>query len=316
MRPGDVCGRAGGDEFVLGLARTTGAVAEAILERLRSTVGSIELGPRRQTLSFSAGIAEFPRDGVHLSDLWGRADAAMYRAKATGRHRSYVSSAGADDSGFDDGDLVERHRLNVQNSVTALARAVDARNGYTHLHSHAVTAYAIALAEALGADEARLERVREAGVLHDVGAIGIPDGILWKPQPLTPEETELVRRHSAIGRDILLGAGLVEIAHWIAHLHERFDGSGYPDGLAGEEIPLESRLLFVADALDAMMSPRPHRAPLGAEDALAELRRGAGTQFDPAVVACLLGLVRTGVLELRGPSPASARAPARESTAE
>jgi len=299
MRPGDLCGRLGGDEFALGLVDTTAEIAESILSRLRMAISSLELGPAQHYLSLSAGVAEFPRHGVHVTELWSRADAAMYRAKTSGRDRYCVTSAEECAPPFGDQGMIERQRLNVRNAVEALARAVEARNGFTHLHSHAVALYAVSLARALGLDAERVELVRAGAVLHDVGKIGVPEEILWKDGPLTEGEFLLMRHHSEVGQEILLGAGLPEIADWVAHLHERFDGGGYPAGLLAEAIPLESRILKVADALDAMTSTRVYRETLGAEEALAELRRGAGTEFDPRVVATLLGLVRSGDLELR-----------------
>jgi HD-GYP domain-containing protein (c-di-GMP phosphodiesterase class II) len=229
-----------------------------------------------------------------------RADAALYRAKASGRRRFSVASAEARAGSSHEQGTTERHELNVQNTVTALARALDARNGYSHLHSHAVAHYAAALGQALRMDAERVDSLRRAGVLHDVGKIGMPDAILWKAEPLTEEEIAVVHRHSQIGHDILVGAGLPDIAGWVRHLHERFDGAGYPDGLAGARIPMESRVLKVADALDAMLSPRLYRAPLGVREALAELERGAGGEFDPEVVVALLDLARSGDLQLDG----------------
>jgi len=298
VRPGDLCGRAGGDEFMLGLVGAASGTAEEILERLGTAVASMEFGPGAPSLSVSAGIAEYPRHALDRAELMERADAALYRAKATGRNRFCVASSEAHPGRLRELGTGERHRMNVQNTVTALARALDARNGYTHLHSHAVAHYAASLGQALGMDADRVEALRRAGVLHDVGKVGMPDAILWKAGPLSEEEAAVVRRHSETGRDILVGAGLPDIADWVCHLHERVDGAGYPDGVAGAEIPRESRVLKVADALDAMTSPRLYQAPLSGSEALAELERGAGTEFDPEVVAALVVLVRTGKLVL------------------
>jgi putative nucleotidyltransferase with HDIG domain len=177
------------------------------------------------------------------------------------------------------------------------------------LHSHAVASYAVSLARALGMDGEHVELVRRSGVLHDVGKIGVPDAVLWKKGTLDADEMALMRRHSATGHDILLGAGLPEIAEWVGHLHERFDGGGYPDGLHGEAIPLESRLLAVVDAFDAMTSPRLYRRPLEVEDALSELEDGAGRQFDGDLVSGFVELVRGGGVELhlRRPEPEQPR---------
>ena len=145
-----------------------------------------------------------------------------------------------------------------------------------------------------------VEQVRTAGVLHDVGKIGISDVLLLKPAALTPEEMETMRRHSELGRDIVAGAGMDDIAKYVYHLHERFDGNGYPDGLSGDGIPLESRILHVADAFEAMTSSRVYREALTTEEAIAELEAGAGTQFDPAIAKAMIGLVSEGVIDAVG----------------
>jgi HD-GYP domain-containing protein (c-di-GMP phosphodiesterase class II) len=129
--------------------------------------------------------------------------------------------------------------------------------------------------------------MRLAGLLHDVGKIGVPDAILNKPAKLTDDEYAVMKRHSLLGCDIVCAADMPVEARWVRHHHERFDGRGYPDGLAGEDIPLESRIILVADAYEAMTSDRPYRKAPGEAVAVAELRTHAGTQFDPAVVAAL-----------------------------
>jgi HD-GYP domain-containing protein (c-di-GMP phosphodiesterase class II) len=138
--------------------------------------------------------------------------------------------------------------------------------------------------------------LRTAGVLHDVGKIGIPDAVLLKPAKLDADEFAVMRRHSELGRDIIAGAGMEDVADWVCHLHERVDGRGYPAGLGGDAIPLESRLLHCADALEAMTSSRIYRPGMELERALAELERGAGSQFDPQVALVLVELVRDGGL--------------------
>jgi diguanylate cyclase (GGDEF)-like protein len=299
IRPSDHAARVGGDEFMLVLVDADAELALDVLERIEVAVGAVEFGPGYPALSFSAGVAEVPGNGSKISDLMQRADEALRRAKAQGRQRVCIASSEATTTFSSELGAAERHRLYLQNTVEALARAVDARNGYTHLHSHAVAAYAVELARALEMDEERIELVRRAGVLHDVGKIGVPDAVLWKEATLDPDEVALIRRHSAIAHDILLGAGLPEIARWVGSLHERPDGGGYPHGLSGEAIPLESRLLAVADAFDAMTCPRLYREPLPTDDALGELQSGAGTQFDAELVALFSALVRAGHLAQR-----------------
>jgi HD-GYP domain-containing protein (c-di-GMP phosphodiesterase class II) len=174
---------------------------------------------------------------------------------------------------------------------------VDAKDGYTHSHSHRVARYAATMATEVGIEGDRLEQIRTAGVLHDVGKIGIPDAILLKPGRLTEHEFEEMKRHSEFGRDIIAGAGMLEVATWVLHLHERFDGHGYPSGLAGDDIPLESRILHVADAFEAMTSSRTYRKALPTAEAIARIEKSSGTQFDPELAALLVKLVASGRID-------------------
>ena len=155
------------------------------------------------------------------------------------------------------------------------------------------------IGEELGLDAERVAKLRLAGFLHDVGKIGVPDSILQKPGPLTDEEFSVMKTHAALGCRIVSGAELEDESTWILHHHERPDGKGYPDGLQGEEIPLESRIILVADAFEAMTSDRPYRGRRGEEQALLELDRHAGTQFDPACVAALTTIVLARGLSVR-----------------
>ena len=150
--------------------------------------------------------------------------------------------------------------------------------------------------------------MRLAGLLHDVGKIGVPDAILNKPAGLTDEEYAVMKRHSLLGCDIVRAADMPVEASWVRHHHERFDGRGYPDGLAGTDIPLESRIILVADAFEAMTSDRLYRKAPGEEVAVAELRKHAGTQFDPEVVAALCRVLDRGELSAAAPAPALAEA--------
>jgi HD-GYP domain-containing protein (c-di-GMP phosphodiesterase class II) len=184
------------------------------------------------------------------------------------------------------------------NTVHALARAVDARDNFTHMHSQRVGFYAATLAGAIGMSDDQIEAVRMAGLLHDVGKIGIRDAILLKPGPLTKAEFTVMRRHAELGHAIIAGAGMPDIAHWVGHLHERIDGRGYPDGIGGDEIPVESRVLHVADALEAMTCPRLYRTPKDADEAVDELERHAGTQFDAEIVRVMARLIREGAVQV------------------
>ena len=171
-------------------------------------------------------------------------------------------------------------------TVAVLADAIEAKDAYTRGHCEDVSRVSVEVARRLGVVDGALEAVRYAALLHDVGKIGIPDGILLKPGKLMPEEFSIIQKHASIGRDLINRVpSLAHIGEAILHHHERFDGSGYPDGLDGENIPLASRIIGAVDAFDAMTSPRPYREPVASSEAFEEMRRCAGTQFDPRIVA-------------------------------
>src|SRR6185437_15233878 len=261
LRPMDAVGRLGGDEFAVLLPRTDAAAAELAVRRLRASLGDL--------VSTSIGYGCFPADGVSAEELSKSADLRLYSAKATRRR--------------------DRKDQTLELSwASALADAIDRRMNGTHQHSRQVAEYAVAMARGLGWEEPRLGLLRLAATLHDVGKASVPDRILNKPGPLSPSEYEEIQRHTVVGAEMLARIdGLEEIVPWVRHSHEHFDGSGYPDGLVGEAIPAAARILLSADAFDAMTSDRPYRRALPIEDALAELERHAGTQFDPSCVAAL-----------------------------
>ena len=292
LRPYDLCGRIGGDEFMIALPGSDAQEAAEVVARIRGRAAEVETSTG-QALTVSAGIVGFPEHATDQAELMHLADGAMYWSKSHGKDRAFIYSQ-AIDFALSPAEAAERNlRAGLVNTVHALARAVDAKDGYTHSHSQRVARYAGELAVELGIDGEQLEMIRTAGVLHDVGKIGISDAVLLKPGPLDAGEFDDMKRHSELGRDIIAGAGMEEIATWVLHLHERFDGGGYPGGLRGEEIPFESRVLHAADALEAMTSSRVYRSALPLEVALSELKSGAGTQFDPDVVRALIGMVRS-----------------------
>ena len=179
-----------------------------------------------------------------------------------------------------------------RSAVGALAAAIDARDNYTHTHSEQVVRLATEVARRLGLSRVDVERIRDGAMLHDVGKVAIPNEILYKPGPLTPEEWEIMRDHPAIGERILRRTPeLAAIAPLVRHEHERWDGNGYPDGLSGTDIPLGSRIILACDAYNAMITARPYRDPMSEQDAQRELRECAAKQFDPDVVEALLGVL-------------------------
>ncbi|NLG10812.1 MAG: HD domain-containing protein [Coriobacteriaceae bacterium] len=185
-------------------------------------------------------------------------------------------------------------------TVEVLRLAVDAKDEYTRGHSDRVVDLSLEIGRDLGFSEGELEELRVAGLFHDIGKIGTADDILLKAESLTKEEYEQIKRHPTKGAMILSAVSMFEsIVPVIRHHHERWDGAGYPDGLAGKDIELNARIIAVADAFDAMMSDRQYRSHLSFDDATEQLREGAGTQFDPAVVGCFLALIEKnpGVLD-------------------
>ncbi len=181
--------------------------------------------------------------------------------------------------------------------IRTLITAIDAKDVYTKGHSQRVAEYSVKLAKAMGWDRERVERLHYMALLHDVGKIGIPDRVLNKNGKLTDEEFAIIKSHTVIGSDMLRGMTIMEGMHLVAkHHHERFDGRGYPDGLAGEDIPIEARLVCVADAYDAMASDRAYRKALSKDDIRFELIRNRGSQFDPAVLDKFILLFDSGVI--------------------
>jgi diguanylate cyclase (GGDEF)-like protein len=265
-RATDVGYRIGGDEFAVILPGSRALGALEFAERVRALAAA------------TVGIAEAtelrPRD-----DVQREADLALIGAKRLGQAAAVYGP---------DFDLAETEQEHDDSTLaSALALAVDAKDSYTRSHCQTVSQLCAVIATELGLHGERVARIRLAGLLHDVGKIGVPDAILNKPAALTDAEFEIMKRHSLLGGDIVEAAEMHDEARWVRHHHERFDGSGYPDALAGTEIPLESRIILVADAFEAMTSDRPYRKAPGVDFAVGELRRHAGAQFDPDVVAAL-----------------------------
>jgi diguanylate cyclase (GGDEF)-like protein len=287
-RATDVAYRVGGDEFAVILpdARAWGALEFAQRLRAATQAGTHGAVPFTATAGISEALTLRSKD-----ELIREADLALIGAKRI--HQDVVIYGPDLAPGADRG--VEEDEHHTRTLASALARAVDAKDSYTRSHCQTVSQLCGLIGAELGFDTGRLTRMRLAGLLHDVGKIGVPDAILNKPAKLTDDEYELMKRHSLLGYDIVQAADMEIEARWVRHHHERFDGGGYPDGLAGEEIPLESRVILVADAFEAMTSDRPHRQAPGQSFAIIELGRHAGSQFDPAVVEALTSvLARAG----------------------
>jgi diguanylate cyclase (GGDEF)-like protein/putative nucleotidyltransferase with HDIG domain len=286
LRQGGESFRLGGDEFAILLPGRDGEgaaiAAQAIVGRLSGT----ELAPAG-AVSISAGIATVPPEGIVRDELVRRADSALYWAKEYGKDQVRVYRP-------DVLEIAELRRLAAGpdraarfRAAASLARAVDARDAYTGSHSGRVAELAARIARRMGVDAEHVELTRLAASLHDVGKLAIPEEILRKPGPLSETERLVLERHPQIGFRMLESLDVDPVADWVLHHHERWDGTGYPDALGGDQIPLGARIIFVADAYDAMTSDRVYRSRLGDDEAVAELASCSGTQFDPEVVAAL-----------------------------
>jgi diguanylate cyclase (GGDEF)-like protein len=284
--------RYGGDEFVVILPQTVRDDAYVIAERVREQIAD-EMEKKAITVTCSIGLASYPADGVTSDQLINAADTALYYAKGTGGNRVYISSKILTEPAMEAGIDARSRGLSA---AYALASAVEARDPYTYGHSRKVNAYSVALAEAIGLSPDKVTRISTAALLHDIGKIGISDKVLNKKGPLSKEDWRAIKSHTRLGASIVGNVpGLVSCLPAILYHHEMWDGNGYPERLKGENIPLEARILAIADIFASMTSPRSYRDALSDEQALEEIRRGAGTQFDPKLVKFFIDVVNAGV---------------------
>jgi diguanylate cyclase (GGDEF)-like protein/putative nucleotidyltransferase with HDIG domain len=290
--------RFGGDEFAL-LLEQNEEEAYRFVENLHDRIAETEFA-HHQPVTITVGIASYPGYASNADELQQVADGALYWAKRHGKNRSCVYSPSVVRI-YSPNELAEiAERQARLRAAENLIRIVDSKDTYTGEHSQAVARLVEAMARELDLDDETTEQLKLAGLLHDLGKIAIPDTLLKKPGCLEPDEQRLVRAHVQFGHSLLEGLGIEPVDSWVLHHHEHWDGSGYPDGLAGEEIPFGSRVILVADAYDAMTSNRTYRTASTATQALAEIRRRAGAQFDPGVVSALERCVVRG-LEDAGP---------------
>lgn len=286
VREWDVVARMGGEEFCV-IAPATESEAEAadLAERLRRAVAGRTIATPRGAeipVTISAGVALLHDGDGSAEQAIECSDRALYAAKRRGRNRvCRFALLDQDDARAEQPEAIQ--------IAEALAVASDLREGVSELHSREVAELAAAIARRIGLTEEDVLRARLGGLLHDVGKMAVADSILTKPGPLDESEWEAMRRHSIVGDELLRHfPELAGSCPAVRHHHERYDGSGYPDQLAGEQIPLEARIVAAADAYSAMTSIRPYQQARTLREAMDELRRGAGTHFDPAVVDTLI----------------------------
>lgn len=303
----DICGRYGGEEFMI----ITNQSVEGALKYATKLHTAVENHTfhnkgRKARVTVSIGIAAYGREITHKQGMIERADMALYQAKEDGRNlirvwkEQEVDSTEALDKGgikslkskFD--LLHSQMRITYMDSTNALLRAVDAKDHYTQEHSQNVSRYAVALAARLGLSDEEVDILKYAGLLHDVGKIGVDEAILRKEEALTQEEYAILKKHPVIGVSILHDVKFLEKEiPIILHHHERYDGSGYPQGLRGREIPLGARILSVVDAFDAMTTDRGFQAKKPVCDVLQEMRQASGSQFDPNVVEAFMSIAES-----------------------
>jgi diguanylate cyclase (GGDEF)-like protein/PAS domain S-box-containing protein len=322
IRRSDIAFRYGGDEFAVILPHTGSARAQLVVNRINRRIAARlkEMGdPAAAWLGLSAGVASCPEDAATAGDLVTIADTALYDAKRVASARAVMGQGHSIESLACPPGAVQETQprvlsaatrelaaalqdvgvpdlstdLNVH-TVAAIGAAAEIKDPYIRGHQQRASRWAAAIAEQMGLSPELVRDIKIAGLLHDLGKVSISEHILNKPGKLTEEEFAKIKEHPALGAMMIISAveGLQRIVPIVHHHHERFDGKGYPDGLAGEDIPLEARIMSVVDVFDAMTHERSYRKALSREKAIAELKRGAGTQFDPAVVEAFLALAK------------------------
>lgn len=287
-------------EFIVSLPFMETEAAGRIVEMVRSLFKNHlelnrELGYRH--LTFSVGICTYPQASSNLEETMNYAGVAVYAAKKNGKNRTQVYSAvsaptTASPEAIKFGEQCER-------TIYALTAAIDAKDHYTFQHSQNVSVYGAKLAEHIGLDPEHVEIIRQAGLLHDVGKIGIPESILGKQGKLTEQELAIMREHpeSSVAMIKYLPSLDYVVPAAFSH-HERWDGKGYPRGIAGEDIPVAARVLCIADSFDAMTTERSYKKAMSVKDALDEIRRNLGVQFDPKIGQAFVQLAESGDLTL------------------
>ncbi len=307
LRSVDLFGRYGGEEFLLVLPETDVDAAAGLAEKLRLLMAGARIDlpeDHRWTVTLSAGVTGGVGEQLRLERIVREADGALYAAKSLGRDQVYVFREEDEDrfvrrvpissSARENAEAVGRAAHDAARA--ALMGALAGREPWTGRPSSLIAEVAVALARSIALPDGEVDRIRSAGLLHDLGKLAIPDEILQKPGGLDAREWQTIAEHPGIGQLILEQAGsLRDAAPIVVHHHEWFDGRGYPNGLSGDEIPVGSRIVAIADAYEAMVSGRPYREAVSHGEAIEELQRCAGGQFDPQLVGVFASLFADGV---------------------
>ncbi len=298
LRPYDLPARLGGEEFGVIFPSTSPEEAKVVMDRIMDVLATA--GPNSTVQTFSGGIATFPIHAREQAMLYQLADSSAYAAKMNGKKHTVVFDPGKVSNVAEDDRVNTRERDSQLKAAKMLVQTVDTLEGMGSEHSENVGRISARIATELGYDDAFARQMYLCGLLHDVGKLGLEQSLMQKAGQLTPAEFEQVKRHPDLSAQIVMNAGLGDIAGWVRHHHEHFDGTGYPLGLAGQDIPLGSRIVLAAEAFDVMTSDRPYRQAMSLFDAMQELTRGAGSRFDPTVVDALVHLVRIGEVKPEG----------------
>jgi diguanylate cyclase (GGDEF)-like protein len=298
LRPYDLPARLGGEEFGIIFPATTPQEAKMVMDRIMDVLATA--GPNESSQTFSGGIATFPAHAKDQSTLYQLADSSAYVAKLNGKKHTVIFDPSKVANVSEDDRVNTRERDLQVKAARTLVQTVDALEGFGNEHSENVGQISSRIANALGYDDSFAQQMYLCGLLHDVGKLGLEQSLMQKAGQLTPEEYEQVKRHPDLSAQIVVNAGLGEIADWVRHHHEHFDGTGYPLGLAGQDIPIGSRIVLVAEAFDVMTTDRAYRHAMSSRDALDELMRNAGARFDPDIVMTLVHLVQNGVVRAAG----------------
>jgi len=301
LRAMDVGSRLAEDQLAVILPEVEGIEALRVGERLRASVREDTLGSLGFTLS--VGVASYPDQAGTSERLVASSRSALAWAQRDGGDRTFLFNAQAAEILRAEERAKSAEDEALLTTLSALATAIDARHPSTVTHSDNVARVAALIAAELGMAPGRVEDLRVAGLLHDVGKIGVREELVTKPEPLTDAEREELRRHPEIGERMLSSRRLAPIRPWVLHHHERMDGRGYPAGLSGEAIPQEARILAVANAFDRLASGGPGRLPMPVADVMYQLERRCGGELDPAAVAALRAVVGRGAA---GVAPRSA----------
>ncbi len=314
LRGGDTLGRFGGEEFVILLPEADAREASVVAERIRAAVAAVPATTSEVeggiAVTVSIGLSTYPTDGDAAQELLSQADEAMYVAKRLGRNQvrtaqearqmgadvelmALLQQEGQREAAQQEGITSERLReIYTLRMIYSLLSLLQRRDESLSAHAHAVSDLATTIAQTMGLAPKEVSRIGMAALLHDIGKVAIPDRLLQKADPLSSHERVLLRDHAELGAQILEASPfLYDLVPAVRHHHERWDGSGYPDQVSGEDIPLSARIIAVAEAYDAIQRVFPYQASRSSEEAMAELWRCAGTQFDPAVVHALWAML-------------------------